>query len=121
MNDHRLIGVLGPPEIVAARLIQHNRPEAAIESRVTMRENSFLVIRYALLPLSARSGLLLHKRDSMSDSLDKKKGKFIGVGICFGVAIGCGIGVAIGNLALGIGPGIAIGVVIGALMSKSRR
>jgi hypothetical protein len=49
----------------------------------------------------------------MSDSPDKKDGKFIGVGLCFGVAIG--------NLALGIGPGVAIGVVIGALMSKSRR
>jgi len=60
-------------------------------------------------------------KDFMSDSPDKKAGRFIGAGICFGVAIGCGIGVAIGNLSLGIGPGIAIGVAIGAIMSKSRR
>lgn len=60
-------------------------------------------------------------KDSMSNSSDKKNGKFIGIGLSLGIAIGSGIGGAFGNPALGIGPGIAIGVVIGALMSKSRR
>jgi hypothetical protein len=63
----------------------------------------------------------MDSKEPGGETVPRKKGSLIGVGLPIGIGVGAGIGSAIHKVGAGVAIGVAFGVILGALLDKIRQ